>query len=228
MGWKMFACAMRVCRCCGPRSSIRALREADTAARQIEALGFAASDVRHIVLTHLDFDHAGGLEDFPGARVHVLAAEFAAAQARKSFVARQRYRPKQWDSVRDWRTYAGQGEAWFGFNAVRDLAGLPPEILMIPLRGHTLGHAGVAVQSAQGWLLHAGDAYLHRDEMRTCPSCPVGLSLYERTMDSDHPRRLENQHRLRALKAAQGDVRVFCSHDAVELAQLQQKATAAA
>jgi glyoxylase-like metal-dependent hydrolase (beta-lactamase superfamily II) len=23
--------------------------------------------VRHIVLTHLDFDHAGGLEDFPEA-----------------------------------------------------------------------------------------------------------------------------------------------------------------
>lgn len=41
------------------------LREAGTAARQVEALGFARSDVRHIVLTHLDFDHAGGLEDFP-------------------------------------------------------------------------------------------------------------------------------------------------------------------
>ncbi len=32
---------------------------------QIEALGFRRSDVRHLVLTHLDFDHAGGLPDFP-------------------------------------------------------------------------------------------------------------------------------------------------------------------
>lgn len=40
------------------------LRESETAVRQIEALGFAARDVRHIVLTHLDFDHAGGRRIF--------------------------------------------------------------------------------------------------------------------------------------------------------------------
>ena len=55
------------------------LREQDTAIRQLEALGHKASDVRHIVLTHLDFDHAGGLEDFPNATVHVMDAEFVAA-----------------------------------------------------------------------------------------------------------------------------------------------------
>jgi metal-dependent hydrolase (beta-lactamase superfamily II) len=31
-----------------------------TAIDQLERLGFSARDVRHIVLTHLDFDHAGG------------------------------------------------------------------------------------------------------------------------------------------------------------------------
>ena len=43
-------------------------------------LGFSPDDVRHIVLTHLDFDHAGGIEDFPNARVHVLAREREAAE----------------------------------------------------------------------------------------------------------------------------------------------------
>src|SRR5690606_27719860 len=43
-----------------------------TAARQIEAMGFSTNDVRHIVLTHLDFDHAGGLDDFPNATVHLM------------------------------------------------------------------------------------------------------------------------------------------------------------
>ena len=38
-----------------------------TARRQIERLGLRPDDVRHIVLTHLDFDHAGGIEDFPNA-----------------------------------------------------------------------------------------------------------------------------------------------------------------
>src|SRR3954447_4440373 len=54
-------------------------REELTAVRQIEALGYKATDVRHIVLTHLDFDHAGGLDDFPAATVHMLHDEAADA-----------------------------------------------------------------------------------------------------------------------------------------------------
>src|SRR3954469_6631106 len=50
-------------------------REEMTAARQVEQLGFKREDVRHIVLTHLDFDHAGGLDDFPNASVHMMAVE---------------------------------------------------------------------------------------------------------------------------------------------------------
>jgi glyoxylase-like metal-dependent hydrolase (beta-lactamase superfamily II) len=42
---------------------------------QVKQLGFSPRDVRHIVLTHLDSDHAGGLENFPEAHVHVLEAE---------------------------------------------------------------------------------------------------------------------------------------------------------
>ena len=99
------------------------LREEDTAVRQLEALGFRVDDVRHIVLTHLDFDHAGGLEDFPHAAVHLLDDEWTAARQRpRGWVARQRYRFGQWDEVADWRRYpAGGGEPWFGFDAVRDL-----------------------------------------------------------------------------------------------------------
>ncbi|GAM99978.1 hypothetical protein U91I_03636 [alpha proteobacterium U9-1i] len=200
------------------------LREADTALRQIEARGFSARDVRHIVLTHLDFDHAGGIEDFPEARVHVLEAERTAAEVKhRSFVANQRYRPTQWDEVRDWRTYVGGGEPWFGFGAVRGLDGLPPEILMVPLRGHTIGHAGVAVSTPSGWLLHAGDAYLHRHEMETPYHCPVGMAAYERIMDTDSPARHANQARLRRLKES-GQAKVFCSHDAEELKELTSRA----
>ncbi len=46
-------------------------REEMTAIRQVERLGLKSDDVRHIVLTHLDFDHAGGLDDFPYARIHM-------------------------------------------------------------------------------------------------------------------------------------------------------------
>ncbi|MBL8552546.1 MAG: MBL fold metallo-hydrolase [Hyphomonadaceae bacterium] len=200
------------------------LCEEDTALRQIEALGFAAADVRHIVLTHLDFDHAGGLEDFPLARVHVLAREREAAEAkRRGFVANQRYRPKQWDDVRDWRVYEPDGEGWMGFGAVRALDGLPPEILMLPLAGHTLGHAGVAIGAADGWLLHAGDAYLHSAQMLDHPHMPPGLAVYQHIMDADRAARRKNVARLAALKRERPDVTIFCSHDSAELAALQQK-----
>jgi glyoxylase-like metal-dependent hydrolase (beta-lactamase superfamily II) len=199
-------------------------RESDTALRQVEALGFSGRDVRHIVLTHLDFDHAGGISDFPHARVHVMRAERQAAERTRGLVPSQRYRPLLWNSVRDWRTYDASGEKWFGFDAVRALDGLPPEILMVPLPGHTLGHAGVAIETDAGWLLNAGDAYLHRDQMRAVlPHCPWGLAVYQWIMDSDRTARAANQTRLRQLKRERSSaLTVFCSHDTEELRALQQ------
>jgi len=200
-------------------------REEDTAIHQVKALGFSPADVRHIVLTHLDFDHAGGLEDFPHARVHVMERERDAAERkRQGFIARRRYRPAQWDGVRDWRTYGGAGEPWFGFDAVRSLDGLPPEILMVPLPGHTWGHAGVAVQSGAGWVLNAGDAYFYRGEMRPGRRrCTPGLRFYQTMMEVDRGQRMTNQQRLRELKREHGgEVRIFCSHDQKELEAMQR------
>ena len=194
-----------------------------SAIRQVERLGFAARDVRHIVLTHLDFDHAGGLDDFPEAAVHLLDAEAEAAlHHRTGFVAERRYRPQQWGDTARWRRYRPQGEPWFGFEAVRGLEGLPPEILLVPLVGHSLGHAGVAVRTGAGWLLNAGDAYFHRDEIGPhAHRCPAGLRGYQRLMEASRPDRLRNQGRLRELAAARaGEVRIMCSHDAALLDQI--------
>lgn len=189
-----------------------------TAIEQIKQLGFSASDVRHIVLTHLDFDHAGGLEDFPEATVHVMQSEIDTARDRRGLIASGRYRPRQWDEVKHWEHYAAGGEPWFGFEAVRDLKGLPPEILLIPLVGHTWGHAGVAIKTSEGWLLHAGDAYFYRYEMDSSnPRCTPGLRAYQWMMEVDRQARWLNQNRLRQLSIAHSqDVRLFCSHDAVE------------
>lgn len=200
-------------------------REEETALRQVEALGFSARDVRHIILTHLDFDHAGGIEDFPEARVHLTTTELDAARRRDGGVtSRKRYRPMQYDGVSDWVAYdGGKGEPWFGFEAVRDLQGLPPEILLTPLAGHTWGHAGVAVQGADGWLLHAGDAYFHRDEVRKPERrCTPGLRLYQNLMEVDREARLANQRHLRELSLDRSaGVRMICAHDPVELERCQ-------
>ncbi len=193
-----------------------------TAARQVEALGYARDDVRHIVLTHLDPDHAGGLGDFPRARVHLLADELAAALKPQTLIERQRYLAVQWAHGPEWVSHTADGEPWYGFDAVRDLPGLPPEILMVPLVGHTRGHAAIAVQGPRGWLLHCGDAYFHRDETHPRhPTCSAGLRLFQRLTAVQRAPQLMNQQRLRELRAAHdADVTVFCAHDPWELDQL--------
>lgn len=196
------------------------LRTDSTAAHQIEQLGFRREDVRHIVLTHLDFDHAGGIEDFPSAAIHLLAAERAQALGpKRGYVQNARYRLRQWDQVTDWRVYEPTGEAWFGFQAVRELRGLPPEILLVPLPGHTLGQAGVAIRRADGgWLLHAGDAYFYRGEVRgPRRRCTPGLRAYQMLMNTRGDQQRTNQERLRRLSVERfREVQVFCSHDPVE------------
>ena len=199
-----------------------------TAVRQIERLGFDPADVRHIVLTHLDFDHAGGLDDFPHAAVHLLGAEIEAATARSTVLDRMRYRPQQWSTLPRWVAYEPGGEPWFGFDCVRQLDGVPPDILLVPLVGHTFGHAGVAVRRDDDWLLLAGDAYFFHAEMDPdSPSCTPGLRFYQWMMEKDRDARLANQRRLRELRRSHGEkVRIACSHDVVEFERLAGRSAA--
>ena len=91
-------------------------------------------------------------------------------------------------------------------------------MLLVPLAGHTLGHAGVAVRSGEGWLLMAGDAYFYHREMDLDdPWCTPGLRMYQTLMEKDRRARLGNQQRLRALKAQYGAlIDILSAHDPVE------------
>jgi glyoxylase-like metal-dependent hydrolase (beta-lactamase superfamily II) len=190
------------------------LEAAETAFSQVRALGFEPGDVRHIVTTHLDLDHAGGLSDFPQAQVHVLGLELAAAM-NPSWRERTRYIAAQWAHAPRWVEHGVDGEEWLGFDSVRIVPGSDAEILMIPLPGHTRGHTGVAVRSGAGWLLHCGDAYFHRGEVQTPAHCPPGLSAFQALNQVDGAARRRNRERLRELAARHGaEVELICSHDA--------------
>ena len=188
------------------------------AIRQIQALGFDPHDVRHIVQTHLDLDHVGGLADFPDATVHVHQTEFRAAMERQGIKAHCRYRTAMWAHSPRWRTYSQEGEPWFGFEAVRSLEGLPEEIFYIPLAGHTMGHCGVVLNTEDGWLLDAGDAYFDpREVHQPDRQCATGVGLFQKVVTTDKRLRFHNQDRLRALIAAHPEIDVFAAHDPTAL-----------
>jgi glyoxylase-like metal-dependent hydrolase (beta-lactamase superfamily II) len=93
---------------------------------------------------------------------------------------------------------------------------------MIPLIGHTLGHAGVAVDLGGHWLFLVGDAYFFHAEMNlNDPWCTPGLRFYQWMMEKNRGARRWNQHRLRELKSTHSsEVELFCAHDVVEFERL--------
>jgi glyoxylase-like metal-dependent hydrolase (beta-lactamase superfamily II) len=196
-------------------------RSAETAIEQVRALGFQPEDVRDVVATHLDVDHAGGLPDFPDANVHVLSRELEAA-LHPSLRERERYVAVHWAHGPKWVEHGTGGDHWFGFQSVRILTGVDPEIVLVPLFGHTRGHTGVAVKDGDRWLLHCGDAFFHRGELQTPPSCPPLLNAFQSLNSAENAVRRNNGERLREL--AQRDaakVELVCSHDPVMLERLQ-------
>lgn len=189
-----------------------------TAIRQIERLGFSATDVGHIVLTHLDVDHAGGLADFPRAKVHVYEAEHDAALNPQTLAERHRYRAAQYEHGVDWVRHSVHGERWNGFDGVRLLVDRDAEVLLVPLAGHSRGHAGVAVHDGDRWLLHCGDAYFNRHEVQSARlGGPLGLALFRNLLAHDNRVRRRNVARLRTLTSEGRDVMMFCAHDPDEL-----------
>ena len=140
------------------------IKEEQTAKHQVEKLGFKAADITDIIVTHLDYDHVGGLKDFPNARIHLHAREF---EFTKSFPQKFDYRfdPNLWKVPNEFVRYSEPGEGWMGFESIQMFSDLSSEILMIPLFGHSLGHTGVAIQFENKWLLHAGDAFFFKDDL---------------------------------------------------------------
>ena len=96
----------------------------------------------------------------------------------------------------------------------------PDDVLLIPLPGHSRGHCGVAVRTAEGWLLHCGDAYFHHAEVAPAGgAAPRRHQLVRGAINVDKAARVANQKRLRELARDQrGEVKLICSHDPAELA----------
>ena len=180
--------------------TIMPLLPEEAAICQVARLGYQPEEVRHIVLTHMHFDHAGGLPDFPWAKVHVHRREYEAIKSGKfRRWTDGGYNRRILKHEPDFVFYDETGDKWYDFDAIR----LPfePAMWLLPLFGHTSGHCGVAVSNGAGWLLHTGDATSFADD---APEWMVKFVLGP------------HQSRLRAFDQAHPEVRMTMGHMSLE------------
>ncbi|WP_210082783.1 MBL fold metallo-hydrolase [Mycobacterium sp. OAE908] len=200
------------------------LSRAETVVHQLDRLGFTRDDVRHIIITHMDIDHAGGLSDFPAARVHLTAAEALGAIRAPSRREKIRYRSAQWAHSPIIVEHDPRGEKWRGFAAAKELTEISPGIALVALPGHTRGHACVAVDAGHRWVLHAGDAFYHFGTLDGTP-VPRGLTAMESMFAFDRKAVMDNHSRLAELYQRQEpDLLIVCAHDATLLEKAQATA----
>lgn len=186
----------------------------ETAARQIDRLGFQREDVRHILTTHFDYDHIGGLADFPHAQVHVSAAETQGAVHAPSLREKVRFRPAQWAHGPNLIEYSTQGESWRGFASTRELDHIAQGIVMVFMPGHTRGHSAIAVDAGERWILHCGDAFYLHGKLEGRKAGPKLLGFGELSLAFDKKQLVANQERLAELwRRKEPDLMIINAHD---------------
>lgn len=122
-----------------------------TAGPTLTAAGFDPSQVEHVILTHLHFDHTGGLLEIPNARVIVQATEWAELKDERQ-VTQGSYNPDDVDL----------GHQRLELDGDHDLFG-DGSVMCLLTDGHTVGHQSIRVQTQTGPYVICGDCcYLRR------------------------------------------------------------------
>jgi N-acyl homoserine lactone hydrolase len=170
---------------------------------QIEALGVDPRAIGTVVMTHLHYDHASGVSQFPAATFIVSRAEWESASTGGSL---QGYRPRQFDHAFDWRTIdyeASDGESFATFGRSVDLLG-DGSIRLVFTPGHSAGHQSLVLRLAGRELLITGDA-AYRHATITDDELPVFY-------DDEHRFRRSVAEIRRYIEHTPGAV-VICGHD---------------
>ena len=127
--------------------------EQSTLFESLQDLGMTASDIDAVLMTHMHFDHAGGLTywegdqlvpTFPNATVYVTQTEWDEMR-NPNIRSRNTYWKENWEPVQHLvKTYEGEIE-------------VAPGVKMIHTGGHSEGHAVIRLEQNGEVLLHMAD-----------------------------------------------------------------------
>jgi glyoxylase-like metal-dependent hydrolase (beta-lactamase superfamily II) len=135
-------------------------------------LGIDCAQVRHVIITHLHYDHAGNLQLFPRARFHLQDREMAFATGRymaHPFFAHAYDLECVVSMVR--LVYGAQVQFHDGD------AEILPGISVHRIGGHTLGLQVVRIWTRLGWLVLASDAAHYLANMNSARPFPIVADL---------------------------------------------------
>jgi glyoxylase-like metal-dependent hydrolase (beta-lactamase superfamily II) len=118
----------------------------DTVASHLERLDIDPARVRYVVLSHLHFDHAGGLHQVPNATLVVQRQEWAAGFDEE--MARRYFLPRRFFDL---------GHEVELVDGEHDLYG-DGSVTCLPSFGHTPGHQSLRVRSQRGDHILVSDA----------------------------------------------------------------------
>ena len=123
-------------------------------------LGIEAAKVRDVIVSHMHYDHAGTLEDFPAARFHVNDRELAFATGR-NMCHRQFRNSFEIEHVCAMVRRLFEGRVVFHDGAEE----IAPGISVHHIGGHTPGMQSVRVKTRRGWVVLASDACHYYENM---------------------------------------------------------------
>jgi glyoxylase-like metal-dependent hydrolase (beta-lactamase superfamily II) len=140
---------------------------------QLRAKDVDPRSIPTLVMTHLHFDHASGMAEFPDSRIIVTAAEWEAATTEaRPFL--HGYRHAHYDYVFDYKTLTYDGPSitsYATFGLTFDLFG-DGSIRLASTPGHTPGHQSVICRLRDRDFVIAGDAVYTRNQLEGGPPPP--------------------------------------------------------
>jgi len=177
----------------------------DTATRNLETLGYAASDVRMIIVSHLHFDHIGCIGEFPQADLIVSRDEWqqlSNPHPERDFILREHIElaGMKWHQVEFTVT---DDPLFESFGSCYDVMG-DESMILLPTPGHTPGSISMLVRTAgMQPLLLVGDL-----------TYEVDMLMKDRIPGTGDKNQLKSSFaKVRALKEQLPDLIILPSHD---------------